>query len=163
MTVEYEVIDNFLDEEDFYNIQSVMMSSALPWFYTSSVNSAAQVGKSFYFVHLFHIDGIPGSPFIERLDPLIKKLGCESIIRIKGNMYPNLGFPYEDGMHIDYQVKHKGAILYINNNDGCTILEDGTRIESVANRVLLFDPSKPHDSSYPTDAKVRVNININFK
>ena len=163
MKPEYEVIDNFLEEEDFYNIQSIMMSSALPWFYTSRVNSATQIGDSYYFVLLFQIDGIPSSPFIERLAPLIKKLGCESIIRIKGNLYPNIGKEYVDGWHIDYPVKHKGAILYINNNNGCTILEDGTRIESVANRVLLFDPSKPHDSSYPTDAKIRVNINMNFK
>lgn len=161
--VEYEVIDDFLDEEDFYNIQSVMMSSSMPWFYTSRVNDEHTVGDSFYFVHMFHVSGVPNSPFYDRLKPLVDKLEMKHIYRIKGNLYPNLGKPYEDGMHIDYSTPHKGAILYINSNDGCTILEDGTRIESIANRVLLFDPSKPHDSSYPTDAKVRVNINMNYK
>ena len=58
--------------------------------------------------------------------------------------------------------KHKGAILYINDNNGKTILEDGTEIESKANRLLLFDASKPHNSTSCTDAKSRINININY-
>ena len=41
-------------------------------------------------------------------------------------------------------------------------LEDGTEIESRANRVLLFDPSKPHHSTSCTNDKRRVNININY-
>ena len=42
------------------------------------------------------------------------------------------------------------------------VLEDGTEIESRANRVLLFDPSKPHHSTSCTSDKRRVNININY-
>ncbi len=161
--IEHTIIDNFLEQHEFDYIRSIMLSSLFPWFYTDRVNDGETVGKSFYFVHLFQIDGKPNSPFIERLQPVIDKLEMKTIIRIKGNMYPNLGQAYEDGWHIDYDVPHQGAILYLNTNDGCTILEDGTRVASVANRVLLFDPSRPHDSSYPTDEKIRININFNYR
>ena len=43
-----------------------------------------------------------------------------------------------------------------------TVLEDGTECESVANRLLLFDATKPHHSTTCTDQKRRVNINVNY-
>ena len=43
-----------------------------------------------------------------------------------------------------------------------TILNDDIMIESVENRVLLFDPSLPHSSTTCTNAKARFNININY-
>ena len=57
---------------------------------------------------------------------------------------------------------HKGAIFYINTNNGFTVLEDGTEIASVSNRLLLFNPSEPHHSTSCTDVKRRVNINFNY-
>ena len=42
------------------------------------------------------------------------------------------------------------------------MLEDGTKVESIQNRLLLFAPSKTHNSTSCTDAKVRVNINFNY-
>jgi hypothetical protein len=65
-------------------------------------------------------------------------------------------------MHRDFSFKHKGAIYCVNTNNGGTKLEDGTIIGSVANRLLLFDPSTLHDSTNCTDKKARINININY-
>ena len=53
-------------------------------------------------------------------------------------------------------------ILYINDNDGYTRLEDGTKIKSVANRGLYFDASRKHNSTTCTDAAARFNINFNY-
>ena len=64
--------------------------------------------------------------------------------------------------HIDFDFEHKGAIFYINTNNGLTILEDDTEIKSIANRLLLFDSTKPHRSTSCTDEKYRMNININY-
>ena len=68
----------------------------------------------------------------------------------------------EHGMHTDYDFPHKAAILSINNCDGYTKLEDGTKIDSVANRIVVFDGSKPHTSSNVNDQPVRININYNW-
>jgi hypothetical protein len=67
-----------------------------------------------------------------------------------------------DEMHIDYKYKHNGAIFSINTNNGGTILKDGTKIDSVENRILFFNPSEEHDSENCTDEKTRINININY-
>jgi hypothetical protein len=162
--IDYQVIDNFLPEEEFKNIQDLMMGDHFAWHYHKTVTYADEEkdDKAFYFTHLFYSNPKITSEHIQTLNPLLEKLDVKAFIRIKGNMYPNLNGYSPNEPHIDYPYSHKGAIFYINTNDGCTILEDGTRIASVANRILFFDPSKMHDSTYPSDQKVRVNININY-
>ena len=49
-----------------------------------------------------------------------------------------------------------------NDNDGFTVLEDGTEIESPANRVLFFDPLTLHASTSCTDQRCRWNIQVNY-
>ena len=65
-------------------------------------------------------------------------------------------------MHIDYRFKHSAAILSLNTCDGYTKLMDGTKIDSVANRMLLFDASEKHCSTTTTNVQARMNININY-
>ena len=87
----------------------------------------------------------------------------KSLIRIKANAYPKNGNKIiKHRPHIDNSFEHKGAIFYLNTNNGKTILKDGTEIDSIANRMLLFDSSKSHSSTNCTDAKMRFNININY-
>ena len=63
---------------------------------------------------------------------------------------------------IQWRIPHKTGIFSINTCNGYTKLEDGTKIDSVANRMLLFDASRPHTPSTTTDQTVRVNINFNY-
>jgi hypothetical protein len=78
-------------------------------------------------------------------------------------MYPNIKTDrLLNDPHIDYSYTHKGALLSVNTCNGSTILKDKTRITSVENRVLFFDPSKEHDVEYSSDVKVRVNIQVNY-
>ena len=53
-------------------------------------------------------------------------------------------------------------MFYLNTNDGYTLLEDGTKIKSIANRVLLFNPNDLHASTSTSDTNRRVTININW-
>jgi len=163
-SVAYQVVDNFLPEEDFKPIQDLMMGDSFAWHYHKAVTyvDEGKEDKAFYFTHLFYSNPNITSDHIKTLNPLLEKLDVKAFIRIKGNMYPNLNGYSPQEPHVDYPYPHKGAIFYINTNDGYTILEDGTKIASVANRVLLFDPSIAHDSTYPSCQKVRVNININY-
>ena len=86
-----------------------------------------------------------------------------SLYRVKGNFYPNVGKHSENKPHIDFSFKHKGAIFYINTNNGYTLLNKGkTKIESIENRILFFDSTKTHNSTHCTDDHARVNININY-
>ena len=68
----------------------------------------------------------------------------------------------EHGFHIDYTYSHKGAIFSINSNNGYTILEDGTKIESVENRLVSFPAEMRHSGTTCTDEQARVVINLNY-
>ena len=63
---------------------------------------------------------------------------------------------------MDYNYPHKGAIYYINTNDGMTLLQNNIEINSIENRLLLFDSSIEHASTSTTNEKARINININY-
>ena len=77
-------------------------------------------------------------------------------------MYPRSQKLITHKFHADEEYTQTSALLYINTNNGFTILEDGTKIESVANRLLIIDGSKPHCSTNCTDEPARVNVGVNF-
>ena len=86
---------------------------------------------------------------------------AKAFIRIKANLYPRTDTIIHHKDHVDYTFEHKAAILYLNTNDGFTVIGD-KKIESVANRMLLFNPQIPHHSTTCTDTQFRSNINFNY-
>ena len=167
----YEVIDNFLDNEDFLRIKNkIMDNNFFAWFFMKNVaiENITENNNAFYFVHTF-FENWPNdppkgelSPYFKDLNPLIDKMNIKDLWRIKANMYPNQNKFIEHQSHADYDTPHQSAIFYINNNNGFTRLEDGTKIESVENRMLFFEGHKLHNSTNCTDEQVRVNINFNY-
>ena len=63
--------------------------------------------------------------------------------------------------HIDYDFKHKGAIYCLNTCNGHTNFM-GEKVDSVFNRMILFNPTVLHNSTTTTDKIVRMNINFNY-
>ena len=112
--------------------------------------------------HVIYNENKPNSNYYEIIIPLLDKLKARCLIRVKANLYPNTERLHEHPMHIDRDFSHSGAILSLNTCDGYTKLKDGTKIDSVANRVLLFDASEEHCSTTTTDDFARFNININY-
>ena len=90
-----------------------------------------------------------------------------SLLRVKANFYPPADKLIEHQPHIDYDVIDgkpdiQGALYCINTCDGYTKLHDGTKIDSVANRLILFNSQKSHNSTNTTTTEGRWNININY-
>jgi hypothetical protein len=180
MKSKYKIIDNFLDKEIFnivYDKMVITRTSFFPWYYAPGVSnySYEKNSKIFYFVHNFYIeDRINSEFFSDIILPIINKFNklhktkdgvpeIKSLIRAKGNFYPYQGEKrFIHGAHKDYPFKHKGFLFYVNDNNGSTILEDGTEIESKANRVLIFEPYKSHQSTNCSDKQGRININFNY-
>jgi hypothetical protein len=162
--MEYEIIDNALDVRVAQSIKQAMTSQAFPWFYSDGVAGKGMNGiDQFYFTHLFYSDGMFNSQFSEKIiGPLSQVISARAFIRVKGNFYPRSDSVIENPPHYDFDFPHHGAIYYVNSNDGFTVLEDGTKIKSVENRILLFDPSTPHHSTNCTNQHGRININFNF-
>ena len=157
----YKVIDNFLPKEEFNNIKNIIMGGSFSWYYNSFVANEEDV-DNFYFTHLFFDNLKVNSNHYEILNPILEKLEIKALIRAKGNLYSSTEQLIEHKKHCDYDFEHKGAIFYVNTNNGFTILEDGTKIESVENRVLMFNPNKLHNSTNCTDKQPRVNVNFNY-
>ena len=160
----YKIVDNALPNDYFEKLQSIIMGDSFPWFYASSVAIKGQTDPHFYFTHTFYKNQRPWSQYFDELLPLLDGdvLDIKAMIRIKANCYPQTHELISHGVHTDMKFKHKGAILYINKNNGFTVLHDGTKIESIPNRILIFDSSLPHNSTTCTDAKCRFNINMNY-
>ena len=167
--MKYKVIDNFLDEEYFDSLVTLFTdkdkrgNDVMPWFFQSSISYDKVVeDKIFYMTHLIYNMNVPKSNHYNSLIPLLKKLEVECLLRVKANLYPNTHTLHEHPMHVDYDFSHSAAILSLNTCDGYTKLVDGTKIDSIANRVLLFDASKLHRSTTTTNVPARINININY-
>lgn len=157
----FKVIDNFLPKNKLGQIKDLMESPIFPWYYNDGV--ASEKDEDYYFTHIFYNNYTFQSSFSELIIlPLLEKIQPQSIIRIKGNLYPRTEKIKNNKAHIDYKFKHLGAIYYVNSNDGYTILNDDYRIESIENRMLLFDPSLYHKSTHCTDKNYRMNINFNY-
>ena len=56
----------------------------------------------------------------------------------------------------------RGAIYCLNTCDGYTGFSDGTKIDSVENRLILFDSTQDHFSTSTSNAQARININVNY-
>ena len=67
------------------------------------------------------------------------------------------------GYHFDPYMKGKIAVYYINNNNGWTQFKNGDRVNSIQNRMVIFDPRLEHSSVTCTDKKRRLVINFNYE
>ena len=162
--IQHTIQDNYLNETDYKNIKNLMLGKEFPWIFSDNVSSSNDKTKfNFFWFHIFFLQnqGVTSS-FFKNLGPLLKKLEFKALIRVKANLYSNQGKIVEHKKHRDYTYRHKGALFYLNTCNGFTTLADGTKIESVGNRILFFDPSISHHSSTCTDTSVRANINFNY-
>jgi hypothetical protein len=98
------------------------------------------------------------------LTPILEKLEIDTLLKAKINLTPKAETIYEHGFHTD--MKDLGvttAIFYLNTNNGYTAFRDGSRVESVANRVVVFDSLTEHTGTTCTDIDPRLVLNINYK
>jgi hypothetical protein len=157
--VSYTIIDNFLEKSHLEEIQRVYLSDTMPWC-MGIVHENDKANT--YFVHHIHTGHTIVSNYSNPIIPLIEKINPRALMRVKANLYVRTDNLITHAPHIDYSHEHKAAIFYVNTNDGFTILNDGTKIESVANRLLMFEAHKQHQSTNCTDERARVNINFNY-
>jgi hypothetical protein len=161
--MEYKVVDNFLPPDYFKQLQEVLTGNSFAWHKEKGITN--DDSKEIYFYHLAYWEDKPQSLLYEMLVEFKRMLFMKTCIRMKANLYLKTDEVKQHGWHKDFHYSHKGAVFYLNTNDGFTILKDGheeTKIESIANRVLFFDPSVMHTSTSCTNAKGRVTLNFNY-
>ena len=163
------ILKNVLSDEHFKSIMDTILSDRFPWFYQNHVvyeeQATAEEKYQIQFVHKFHENSnITTSPEIWNMCfPIFAVLQPHTFLRVKANNIPGNDSQVSHGFHTDTTVPLSWtAIYYVNTNNGYTEFEDGTKIDSVANSMIIFPSNKKHSGSTCTDKRSRINININF-
>ena len=168
-----EVIDDFLDSSQFESIYDFMMGDEMPWYFNPYVDYAIGDYRfiddpdNYQFVHNFYTIGKgTRSYLLSTLAPIIEKINCNKLLRVKSNLNPRTSKHIKRNFHIDSDTtwnKHKTSILYITTNNGWTEFEDGSKVNSVSNRMVIFDGHIRHAGVTCTDEKTRILINFNYE
>jgi len=158
------VADDFLEYKQFKQLQEFVMSYDISWFFQPVVNTHESNELSCYFTHSLYN---PNKPYVysEHYHKFLvfwEALEIKSLMRMKLNLYPRVQEIEKHDLHRDYPFTHKGCVFSFNTCDGGTRFEDGTIIDSVENRAILFDAYELHGSLNTTNAKGRFNLNINY-
>lgn len=158
----YNVVDNFLEKKEFEKIKQSIMYGGMPWYYSSNVSGKNEDDDMYFASILYdHMSGARND-FLNVVLPVIAKIQPTILIRVKANLYTNTGTQKHHSSHKDYSFPHKGAIFYLNENNGPTVIDGVTEVLPKENRILFFDSSKAHHSVTCTDQSVRININFNY-
>ena len=163
MTIE----DNFLGEKEFNELQTLIMSDRIDWHYRVGIDFEHE--NKFMFTHMFYDNHCPQSEFMETLNPIFEIIQPVSVWRTKANLLTKTPNIVENTFHVDMSFLSEEklkqwttSIFYINTNDGYTEFEDGTKIESIANRMITFPANINHTGTSCTDEKTSVVINFNY-
>jgi len=176
-----EIIDNFLTDEEYNYLQDHLIGngypnegrSIIPWYYNDAIDGPSFVEKNkqtYQFCHTFISFGEIQSYWFESVKvPLSKILGnCYDVLRIKANLVPRTQEIIENSFHTDFaspfiDENYITSIFYVNTNNGYTLFEDGTKIDSIKNRLIKFPATLKHTGTTCTDEKIRVVINFNYE
>ena len=171
--MDLKIIDNFLTDNDFNLLVSNTVGRndghQVQFRVVSNVENfgAIEENWSWYMINMLYLKDTPQNEICgkiyEMFVPKFKQLAnFKALIRIKINAYPYTNVVKEHKGHIDFDYEHVGAVFSLNTCDGYTKFSDGTKSESIANRIVFFDASKEHSSTTTSNAKLRYNINFNF-
>ena len=173
-----KIIDNFLDKELNEKINNRLIQKNFNWHIAESMTNDDD--KNFMFYHTGIEDqkictyrGIFNDIFF----PVLRSIESHRHFpyeylknndrfpkawRAKINCYTkNKDFEFSN-WHTDNEKDHLVAIYYINSNDGFTELKNTGKIESKANRLVLFSGNIEHRAIAHTDTNLRLNMNINY-
>ena len=171
-TTPHQIIDDWLPLEIFKSIQEqIVFNPNYPMFLTQGVSHEPGTGErtladlnNWSGGYTLYIDHMPCSPlFYDLAHKTFKYFPfMHSLIRARVNFFPRTHEVYEHEPHQDYPFSHNGAVFHLNTNDGYTKLQDGKKIQSIANRLVMFDPSIPHQSTTTSNQCGRYNIQFNY-
>ena len=174
MASEIQIYDNFLDSQDLNKIKDLILSDRgnFQWYFSpSKVIDGDGIPQ---FSHVFYANCTINSDKFRYIESLVKKINPVAIVKIKSNITMKTSTILTSPLHSDtlpeiYENREnvtldnqRTGIFYLNTNNGYTIFEDGTKVESVENRFVSFDSGMKHSGTSCTDQRVRLVININY-
>jgi len=158
----YKIFDNLLEKKQYDEINNVMFDKSFPWYcYDGKVNEDDNlIGISHWFYEYNKVI----SNYYNTLYSIILKCNMKAVRRVKANL--DLKSLNEKTMlHTDFTDDLVGlwtGIYYLNTNNGKTYFENGDKVESVANRMIIFPAKMKHGTITQTNVNKRVIINFNW-
>lgn len=154
-------IDNFLSEEDFIPLRNTLNSLDFPWYFNDQI--CYEGDGLTQFTHTFFEESTrtPHSDFYPLIECFLDKLKVKELVRIKANLNVKTHVPIQTGYHTDHPDVTT-AVFYLDTNNGGTELNKTTFVESVANRIVIFDSNIQHTGVTCTDQKKRIVLNFNY-
>ena len=179
---EIKIVDEYLHPKDHEELQRMMRAREFPWtvaqktgemdingYGTNPLNS--QMNHWFVDFRYAHF-----SPFFKYILPIVNQHPVHervlAISRIKANLELCNENHVESEFHYDlfmvYGIKEvpepnvTNVIYYVNSNNGYTEFETGKKVESVANRAVIFSNTLKHRGVSQTDTHYRAVINLNL-
>ena len=158
--------DNYLSKEEFDKIYNFFTHPSTKWQLKYGVAYEHNGSlDDYFFGHMVYSNLFPQSQFFGDLMTILHPYFKGKVIyRIKCNLYTRTEKVVEHQWHTDDPELPvlKGALLMLNTCDGYTGFEDGTKVESVANRMIFFDALKRHHSTSTSNSSTRLTLNINY-
>ena len=164
-----KLIDNFLDEGTFNNLRDMIVyGNKFPLFCSNVLSENEYVDLlcedkyNLQLGHTLYKNYLPNSEAFYLIIPILEKLEVDALIKAKVNFNPCTEKIIEHGYHIDYPSECLTAVYYLNTNNGYTKFETGQVIDSVENRIVIFNSSVKHTGSTCTNTRGRYVLNLNF-
>jgi len=159
------IVDQFLPQDYFDNL--TLMVEDLPWFYHDWSVYKGDNHPQFY--HLFYFNNeVRSNQFFKYVEDVytryVPDASKHTLYRMKMNATPREDVLKEKTYHVDVEdKKHNVCILYMNTNDGYTVFEHNQqRVQSIANRAVIFPGEYRHTGTNCTDEGVRIVLNIDY-
>ena len=87
-----KVIDNFLPENVFRQVQQTLMSDGFPWYFNDGIIYHGEKGK-YQFTHSFFTQDGLKHDYYNSIEPCLRELGATTLLRVKANLNPKTLFP----------------------------------------------------------------------
>ena len=178
MKREVKIIDNFLNPQEFALISQLKGDPAFDWKYASSSDRLPGEEERDWpqLTHVFQdvttvLSSVSNTSLI--LSPLLYRLNVAVLLKAKANITAKATEPYHGNWHTDAHIFDldfdtdfgnvvETSVYYLDDSNGATEMEDGTMVESKANRIAIFPACMKHRVHRNTEGpQSRFVININ--
>ena len=148
-----EIYDDFLPQDYFDHLDTqILHKNQFRWLFQEKVatNDDDPDDEQFYFICSFFNNLHVEDNFFYQLQPIFDALEVKSMIRARAIIYMNTCNGYTGIVNDNWK----------SGDD--MVFDQGNRVESVANRLMIHDGSVPHYSTTCTDTRKRLVLAINY-
>ena len=178
MNEEIKIVDQYIHPRDHEELQRVMSDKAFPWTIAQrngemDINGYGNNPLNSQMNHWFADFRIAQfSPFFKYVLPIVNQSKVIAISRIQATLEFCNENHVESDFHYDLSMVHgikeipephvTNIVYYVNSNNGYTEFENGQKVESKANRAVIFPNTISYRGVSQTDTYYRAVINLNL-